>query len=108
MDEKTLTALKESIAKWEERAAGDHHGKLGLSNCPLCELFHPNCKSGCPVAQKTGDYYCIGSPYHTYNCDRTDLNARAELDFLKSLLPVEEREEVKPKAFNWTDLKYLR
>ena len=108
MDERTLTALKESIAKWEKRAAGDHSLKTGIDACPLCTLFHPRCISECPVAQKVGHSYCTETPYHKYIRDPTNETAEAELNFLKSLLPVEEVSE-KPKAgFAWTDLKYLR
>ena len=105
MDKATLTALKQSIEKWEKRAAGDRSLPLGVDNCPLCQLFHPYCSRGCPVAGKTGQSTCNGTPYHTYINDRTDKNAKAELEFLKSLLPPEEKEE--KKDFKWADLDYL-
>ena len=118
MDERTLAALKESIAKWEKRAAGEHDGKLGPIHCPLCRLYHIDHRTddeasctGCPISEKCGDDYCAGTPYCAYaDADEDEVltfHAKAELDFLKSLLPVEES-EVKPSAFAWTDLKYLR
>lgn len=115
MDERTLTALKESIVKWEKRAAGDHYGNLGCSSCPLCRLFHSEFRTddeesctGCPIFEKTEEDYCNLTPYIAYTRNNSDKNAKLMLDFLKSLLPVEEVSEEKPKAgFAWTDLKYL-
>lgn len=117
MKERTLTALKESIQKWERRAAGDHNGKLGVNGCPLCQIHNvsynveKNCL-GCPVFERTGKRHCIDTPYYTYaRGDRTDANAQAEVDFLKSLLPIaaplKEKEEEKKEEFNWTELNYL-
>jgi hypothetical protein len=92
MDEKTLSALKGSIAKWESIVAGTATDK-GTTNCPLCHLFHSDygpvggyCK-GCPVFEATGQRECWGTPYHAYRYDRTTANAQKELNFLKSLLP---------------------
>ena len=73
MDERTLTALKESIAKWEKRAAGEHDGHLGCSSCPLCRLFHDEYRrdgeascTGCPISEKTGEDFCYSTPYIAY------------------------------------------
>jgi len=115
MKERTLAALKESIEKWERRAAGDHDGKLGTSGCPLCQLFNKNSYDvtqnciGCPVYETTGVRHCINTPYYTYaHGDRTDADAQAEVDFLKSLLPpAVPLEEEEKKEFNWTELNYL-
>ena len=104
MDERTLTALKGSIAKWEAIVAGTDNDR-GAKNCTLCQAF-PDC-DGCPVAEETGQDDCEGSPYEEtrYFEARSDANgtylgrapvtpedfaiARAELDFLRSLLPPE-------------------
>lgn len=100
MDAETLEALRGSIAKWEAIVAGTGKDD-GIDNCALCSLFYTpadptdfmNC-TGCPVMKVTGSMYCDGSPYETYrrtspgSVDERDA-AIAELDFLKSLLPVE-------------------
>jgi hypothetical protein len=63
MDNQTLAALKGSIRKWENIAAGTGVDK-GVFNCPLCKLF----------GATHGDPERIAA-------------AQAELDFLRSLLP---------------------
>lgn len=89
MDEKTLTALKGSIAKWEAIVAKTGDDK-GAKNCPLCQLFNTEnhgeneCCIGCPVHAHTGKRWCNGTPYRGHP---TPESSRAELDFLKSLLP---------------------
>lgn len=95
MDERTLAALKGSIAKWEAIVAGTGQDE-GAANCPLCALFshfvnpeaQRGCK-GCPVQEETGLSGCDGSPYEECDEDRDDFKemAAAELAFLKSLLP---------------------
>lgn len=100
MDERTLTALKGSIAKWEAIVAGtgaDH----GPDNCPLCERYFMDQCFGCPVREKTRRGGCCRSPYVQWDDARFKLGtctastpelvvlAQAEVDFLRSLLPVE-------------------
>ncbi|HYF29434.1 MAG TPA: hypothetical protein VEA36_03680 [Candidatus Paceibacterota bacterium] len=108
MDERTLEALKGSIAKWEAIVAGTGDEK-GVNNCPLCQLFNGpseeanlGCK-GCPVADASGDTGCLNTPYEHWT-EAPDLIkspdggymiggigsrilAQAELNFLRSLLP---------------------
>jgi hypothetical protein len=92
---RTLYALRGSIAKWEGIVAGTVKDE-GPDNCPLCQCFFEADCAGCPVYEKTGLYSCEGSPYEAFS-DAEDANdekrmalaARAELDFLKSLLPRE-------------------
>lgn len=105
MDEKTLTALRGSIAKW--RAIVDGTGTDdGPRNCPLCKMFllgrdgmifsrdSDRCK-GCPIPEKTGHISCDDTPYWPYveaeenGAEDSELRklAQAELDFLISLLP---------------------
>lgn len=102
MDSKTLKALKGSIAKWEAIVAGTGVDK-GPSNCPLCLAFWDNSMGevsclGCPVRDATGEDGCVGTPYEKWEdlteckdqkADTPELKkaARAELRFLKSLLP---------------------
>lgn len=110
MDEATLTALKGSIAKWEGIVAGACKDR-GAENCALCDAFNgddANCE-GCPVALKTGESNCIGTPWQQWAAEHFDPSgdididggwaadtpkrkkiAQAELDFLKSLLPLAE------------------
>lgn len=106
MDDRTKEALLGSIAKWEAIVAG-HGEDKGVDNCALCQMFwHDRCK-GCPVAAKTGEIHCVGSPYDAWGGengeeytplndadeeDREDFKklAQAELDFLISLLPPED------------------
>lgn len=107
MDERTLTALQGSIAKWEAIVAGT--GKDGGPlNCPLCREFHPdyrtdhstNCE-GCPIAT-AGFAGCANEEYEAFcrasdrlemdgedNTAATRMHAAAigELAFLKTLLP---------------------
>lgn len=104
MNAKTLKALKGSIAKWEAIVAGTGTDE-GPNNCPLCQLFfgdlmvrdEGDCVE-CPVMQKTGQKYCKGTPYVEWDDMTGDYEsvadtiervnaARAELAFLKSLLP---------------------
>ena len=106
MDERTLTALQQSIKKWEKRAAGEHDGKIGTDGCPLCQLFYHSACFGCPVYEKTEATCCDDTPYPDYAADRTDANAKRELDFLRSLLPPEPEKE-QPK-FTWVDLNYIK
>ena len=111
MDDKTLTALKGSIAKWDAIADGTGADKGG-SNCPLCKLFAHNEEcDGCPVYEKTGYPDCNNSPYFEWweayymqfgygpfgapngkayaTTDDLKAKAREEADFLRSLLPEE-------------------
>lgn len=97
MDDRTRTALLGSIAKWEAIVAGTGIDQ-GSSNCPLCQLFNenenPDAKADCadcPVAQKVDKSFCAGTPYIEYDEATTEEAtleaARAELAFLRSLLP---------------------
>lgn len=113
MDDKTLEALKGSIAKWEAIVAETNVDE-GTSNCPLCQIFmkdERDCK-GCPVVEKVKLTGCSGTPYvqwshgqvnfyqkkygtldtgfgHPYKIvdEFTRVAAQEELDFLRSLLP---------------------
>ena len=98
MDEKTLTALKGSIAKWErivKRTGVDN----GSENCPLCHIYLPLKCQGCPVGK-----HCIDTVWGKWTlhhavvhhkprrsivgkCRTCKKLAREELEFLQSLLP---------------------
>lgn len=101
MNEKTLRALKGSIRKWEAIVAGTERDE-GTDNCPLCQKFFANYCEGCPIQEKTGKYCCDGSPYEKWtrtsrpwapvnggylHTKESLAAAKAELKFLKSLLP---------------------
>ena len=109
MDKETLKALKASVRKWE-RQVKDPTLSTSWQNCPLCKLFHPSSGSsrviktedcsGCPVKAKTGEPYCISTPYdewyyHKANCHEFEIGANCveckefiteELKFLEELL----------------------
>jgi len=103
MDSETLKALQGAIKKWQRIVAGTGEDR-GVVNCPLCQMFvvphvdlngHPIddlvCV-GCPVMKKTGKRYCEGSPYPEYRLvDKNTENAQKELDFLRSLLPNDQK-----------------
>lgn len=106
MNKRTLTALKSSIKRWEENVAAERpwdastHG----GDCALCLLFSPvsadDCGK-CPVKLKTGLNNCSMTPWGRANfalgswssdeCSPKKAAwvkaAKAELRFLKSLLP---------------------
>lgn len=104
MDTRTLTALRRSIKKWEDVAAGTGTDR-GSTNCALCQEFlvprnGDHTCSGCPVMVRTGVGYCEATPYIEWARgtragvdgrravdDEQRALARAELDFLRSLLP---------------------
>ena len=101
MTKTTLKALQGSIKKWELIVTGKGEDK-GTDNCPLCAKFYYDqleCH-GCPVAEKVGNYLCMGTPYDDwinaqdvrkfpFVADTLKLRrlAHRELAFLKSLLP---------------------
>lgn len=101
MDKETLTALKASIAKWEENAsvAKTMDILIDASDCPLCDLFNgEGVCDGCPVSERTGQTACDDTPYYdAYDAYRKIIGnmslppfrkaAKAEVEFLKSLLP---------------------
>jgi len=111
------TALLASITHWEENAKVTCAGEAniyGLASA-LCLLFrgrlavqdedqinrlcyNDDLKELCPVTERTEQEKCEGSPWysvlHYYNrtpflVDEFQAAARAELAFLKSLLPCE-------------------
>lgn len=109
MEEKTLKALKASIAKWEAKAKAKSINQFGVGakGCPLCSLFNkPNMNTqlscvGCPVFAKTGKLWCAGTPQEDAEGIRNEWLiygpseyrhiaheiARKEVAFLRSLLP---------------------
>lgn len=110
MDARTLEALNASIAKWERNAEAETPDEYLISagDCPLCHLFYNDYCEDCPVAARTGKNVCRNTPYYdavdaryawilaridgdedkvTAAREDSQENARAEVAFLKSLLP---------------------
>jgi hypothetical protein len=96
MNPETLEALKGSIEKWRKivEEGGEDRGRW---NCPLCTLFFKNCCLDCPVRDATSAPNCHETPYddwskldaYTADTPLEKERARAELNFLRSLLPKE-------------------
>lgn len=107
MDDKTLAALKASIAKWDRNAEADTPDAylVDAEDCPLCDLFWRNECGGCPVKAATGQVCCDGSPYIKALAARrrwifgagpafaAHKAVRAEAAFLRSLLPKDTPDE---------------
>jgi hypothetical protein len=98
MDPTTLQALQHSIAHWERLVSGKSlpEEKVNRLSCALCTKFWDSSCKGCPVAEKTNQITCEGTPYNEawWTQDQYGINsqqfkeaAKQELDFLKSLLP---------------------
>lgn len=100
MDKETLEALKGSIAHWERVVADPKKTRVGASECPLCEMFNlftqtaKTACAGCPVRAKSKRAWCRGTPFIEFTAvppnRRTKRAAKAELSFLRSLLPTED------------------
>ena len=107
---KTLEAIKGSIEKWRKIVEEETENR-GADDCPLCALFlnrrdlNNNPCAGCPINERTGQIFCRDTPCRdfedhddkTNNTCRADTDekmiaARAEIDFLRSLLPKEASE----------------
>jgi len=84
-------ALELSIEKWQDIVDGTGENN-GIHNCALCryyQLDQGGCEE-CPVAIKTGQNYCQGTPYDElrhpiWDEDRRQLLTIKMLEFLKSL-----------------------
>lgn len=102
MEAATLTALNQSIEKWERNAVAETPDDYAVrvKDCPLCDIFFRGGCRGCPVMAATGESGCGGSPYRaavracyrwedadTALRDAAHAAARAEVAFLRSLLP---------------------
>lgn len=114
MDPKTLTALKASIKHWEENWAAETPDDASVEgkDCALCDaFFEPEAFGGpcpnCPVRHETDAHWCEGSPWVAArdhyvdwyeNPDDMSLReawrnaARIETNFLKSLLPEDDKD----------------
>jgi hypothetical protein len=107
MDEPTIRALRESIQHWREneRAAMPGDASAQSDDCALCQKFKADYCLGCPVEGYTGKKYCGLTPYEDASIalhawwkapskqtrDAFHAAARAEREFLESLLPEGEK-----------------
>lgn len=104
MDAKTLNALTQSIEKWERNAVAIYPREYTTRarDCALCDLFAGYECRGCPVSKLTEEDCCRETPYATASKakyawldapgdtalrDAAHAAARAEVEFLRSLLP---------------------
>lgn len=108
MNLETKQALKESIEHWERLASGDRHPGEGIGggHCSLCAKFDLGVPiilkcDGCPVSAFSGKPKCEETPYTGANCagwkhgldsDEFKAAAQLELEFLRSLLPKDDRD----------------
>ena len=103
MNKTVLEALKGSIKKWEAIVDGTGRDR-GIRNCPLCAIFFEKKDCGrCPVKVAVKDWFCCRTPYSSWSIHRGRYHvfdeelsvkcpickrlAKAEVRFLKSLLP---------------------
>lgn len=111
MNPTTLKALKASIEHWKRMRDSDTRKEKPYSTyCALCCLFISNNCLGCPVRDATRLSGCHGSPYNAaeiawhrhYMAEETNQGepylkkvwreaAQKEIDFLESLIPLEEQ-----------------
>lgn len=98
MDTATLAALRSSIEHWKEneQVTDIIDAKIGTGSCALCKLFFRNLCKDCPVFNRTGKDLCVDTPYRAVveakeenNLEAFRLAAKAEREFLESLLPKE-------------------
>lgn len=102
MNERTLNALNESIKHWQRYVDGfgKEEGEPLVFNCSLCRVFYRYDCVGCPIRERTGRINCHGTPYgdayDAYGNGDTGPTspefigqAKLMLEFLKSLLPVD-------------------
>ena len=102
MNATTLKALHESQAHWKRHWKGKALKGEGVfeQSCALCHVFKISKKIpclGCPVRNKTGLSYCVGSPWagacnfwrsrFTKQSAAFRAAARKEWEFLMSLEP---------------------
>lgn len=115
MAPETLAALRASIKHWEQNRDVREPIFAGIQakDCPLCDVFLDRHRfkaesfvrdycGACPIAKKTGQPGCEGTPWmatrqalSTWSCNpgnafyrhRWRVVAQREVDFLISLLP---------------------
>lgn len=103
MSKRALTGLKGSIKKWE-RILLDGGEERGTEDCPLCKLYLNSKCIACLIYKNNQKPFCRETPYGSWYkhhddehfleekriiyCDECKCLAEAELDFLKSLLPI--------------------
>lgn len=65
MNETTRAALEASIAHWKENAAATDRDEVrtGVGSCALCRIHWTDNCDGCPVAVRTDQSLCRGTPW---------------------------------------------
>ena len=113
MNPQALNALRESISHWEAMRDDWRSSVPNSENCALCRVYNHRENAifdclGCPITNATGYRYCVNTPYEAARKLRRHLHsdstseqlaqwhkaATAEIEFLKSLVPTEEKEKV--------------
>lgn len=83
--------LELSIEKWRDIIDGT--GKdLSDQNCALCEknsFPHKSNCDGCPVKEKTGENWCLGTPYIEYTNQMDNLEYKSLTAALKKTIKKE-------------------
>jgi len=72
-----MSALQESIKKWEDIVAGTGHDK-GVHNCSLCVAHHENGCVGCPIMGKTGETGCSDTPWDNWGGHQSNHHKRKD------------------------------
>lgn len=103
MKSEVQQAVYGSIAKWAAVVAGGED--QANRNCPLCTRYYAGGCIGCPVKKESGQRFCLGTPYETWDdhhqrmhpenshinrktqCPTCMVLAKKEVKFLISLLP---------------------
>ena len=94
MPQETIDALHKAIDHWFDLEKKTEKGEEPFAkseDCALCLRFPASCVAKtekCPVFKKTGEKYCEESPYE---CLPSKDEAREEINFLISLLPIKEQ-----------------
>lgn len=99
MTPETAAALEASIRHWKENlkeATEGFSGDVDTSrrSCALCDRFFDFACEGCPIRERTGQPFCLGTPY-PLACEKLDRLDRGpysleeliedEIEFLESL-----------------------
>jgi len=66
MTNKKHRLVLQAISHWEKNANISHIREADISpkSCPLCVKYMETRCGGCPVAEKTGEALCVGTPYY--------------------------------------------
>lgn len=57
-----IKIMEAAVLKWDAIIAGQRADN-GVLDCPPCRIFYILRCFGCPIAEYTGNKFCVGSPY---------------------------------------------